>query len=76
MAFIRIQDHDNLVRDTGSGAVINNNKVEYENYLARRKANLNMKDELKKNSDDISKIQDDLTEVKELLLTLLKQGKN
>lgn len=73
---VRIKTNDSLVRDLNSGAVINTNRTEYENYLARRKKNTDVSAQLKKNCDEISEIKNELSEVKELLLAMLKQGNN
>jgi hypothetical protein len=76
MDYVKIKSSNNLVRDMNSGAVINTNKAEYENYLARRKTNAEVKQQLRQNSDDISCIKNELSEVKEMLLTLIKQESN
>ena len=76
MDYVKIKSSSSLVRDMNSGAVINTNKAEYENYLAKRKTNAEVKEQLRQNSDDISCIKNELTEVKEMLLALIKQESN
>lgn len=73
MKLVQIQSREYLARDVSSGAVINTNKVEYENYLARKKANADVKARIEQNSKDIDGIKNDLTEVKEMLMLLIKQ---
>ena len=73
---VKIKTNDSLARDLSSGAVINTNKTEYENYISRRKRNSEVNEQLKKNCDEISEIKNELSEVKDLLLAMLKQESN
>ena len=73
MEIVQIKNRENLVRDVNSKAVINTNRTEYENYLSRRKNGQDMKARIDKNCDDIDCIKRDLTEVKEMLMLLIKQ---
>jgi wobble nucleotide-excising tRNase len=73
MEFVRIQDSDSLVRDLSSGAVINTNTTDYQNYLARKNSSKDMKQQIKQNSDKIEKIESDLSEIKQLLITLINK---
>jgi hypothetical protein len=73
METVKIKDRDNLVRDITSRAVINTNKTDYENYIARRKAGNDMKSRIDQNCKDIDCIKQDLTEVKQMLMLLIKQ---
>ena len=73
MEIVQIKNRENLVRDVSSKAVINTNRTEYENYLSRRKNGQDMKARIDKNCDDIDCIKRDLTEVKEMLMLLIKQ---
>lgn len=73
MDIVEIKNRDNLVRDMSSKAIINTNKAEYENYLARKKQSQDMKSRLDQNCKDIDCIKSDLSEVKNMLLMLIKQ---
>lgn len=73
MEFVRIQDSDSLVRDLTSGAIINTNTTDYQNYLARKNSSKDMKQQIKQNSDKIEKIESDLSEIKQLLITLINK---
>jgi hypothetical protein len=70
---LEIQDSDSLVRDLSSGAVINTNTTDYQNYLARKNSSKDMKQQIKQNSDKIEKIESDLSEIKHLLITLINK---
>jgi glutaredoxin 2 len=73
MEFVRIQDSDSLVRDLSSGAVINTNTTDYQNYLAKKNSSKNMKQQIKQNSEKIEQIESDLSEIKQLLITLINK---
>lgn len=73
MEFVKIQDSDSLVRDLTSGAVINTSATDYQNYLIKRNANKQIKEEIKQNSDKIKQIESDVSEIKQLLITLINK---
>jgi hypothetical protein len=70
--FVKIKDKDGLVRDLSSGAVINTNRTDRENYLQRRNATKELNQQIKQNTDKIEKIESDVTEIKEMLAMLIK----
>ena len=37
MDYVKVKDHDHLMRNTQSNCIVNTNKAEYEEYLTRRK---------------------------------------
>ena len=73
MEFVKIQDSDSLIRDLSSGAVINTNTTDYQNYLARKNSSKDMKQQIKQNSDKIKQIESDVSEIKQLLITLINK---
>jgi hypothetical protein len=70
--FVKIQNKDGLIRDLSSGAVINTNRTDLENYLQKRNAAKELNQQIKQNSDKIEKIESDVTEIKEMLAMLIK----
>ena len=70
--FVKIQNKDGLLRDLSSGAVINTNRTDYENYLQRKTASKELQQQIKQNSDKIEKIESDLDEIKQMLIMLIK----
>ena len=70
--FVNIQNKEGLVRDLSTGAVINTNRTDYENYLQRKNAAKELNNQIKQNSDKIEKIESDVTEIKEMLAMLIK----
>jgi wobble nucleotide-excising tRNase len=73
MEFVKIQDSDGLVRDLSSGAVINTNTTDYQNYLAKKNSSKDMKQQIKQNADKIKQIESDVSEIKQLLITLINK---
>jgi len=55
--FVKIKDKDGLVRDLSSGAVINTNRTDLENYLQKRNAAKELNQQIKQNADKIEKIE-------------------
>jgi hypothetical protein len=70
--FVKIQNKEGLVRDLSSGAVINTNRTDRENYLQKRNATKELNQQIKQNTDKIEKIESDVTEIKEMLAMLIK----
>lgn len=73
MQTVKIQDSDSLVRDLASGAIINTNNVEYENYLNKRNAAKQMREKIKQNTDEIAEIKSEISEIKQLLISLINK---
>ena len=61
---IPIEGHKNLCRDEETGAILNTDTVEYNNYIRMRNEKLKQKNEL----DEMKKV---LSEIKSLLKELL-----
>ena len=70
--FVKIQNKDGLIRDLSSGAVINTNRTDRENYLQKRNAAKELNQQIKQNADKIEKIESDVTEIKKMLAMLIK----
>lgn len=73
MEFVKIKDSDSLVRDLSSGALINTNTIDYQNYLTKTNSNKEMKQQIKKNSDKIEQIESDVSEIKQMLISLINK---
>ena len=71
MSYIKVKNNQNLVRDTESNCIINTNKSEYEQYLARKQqkqSEVNKVDNLER---DISTLRNEITEIKDMLRSLV-----
>lgn len=71
--FLKVAGHDGLVRDVGSKAIVNTNQSEYERYIASRKAQQERQEQLDRHERDINSIKTDITEIKAMMLELLRK---
>jgi hypothetical protein len=67
---IEIQDKDGLVRDMSSGAILNTNRADYENYLSRKQQTKQAKQEMAKHAEEINNLKNDISEIKQMLILL------
>lgn len=65
---IPVEGHKNLFRDEKSGAIVNCDTQEYNQYVK-------MKSEKKKQKDEIEKIKNDISEIKILLKEMINGSK-
>jgi len=61
---IPIEGHKNLYRDEKTGAILNTDNIEYNNYIR-------MRDEKLKQKNEIDNLKKELSEIKTLLKELL-----
>ena len=72
MEFVRVKDHENLVRDPMSNSIINTNVGEYEEYLSRRDAANKAKDSEVTMKEDLDNLKGEINEIKSLLKELVR----
>ena len=71
MSYIKVKNNNHLYRDTESNCIINTNRSEYEQYLARKQqkqSEVNKVDNLER---DISTLRNEITEIKDMLRSLV-----
>jgi DeoR/GlpR family transcriptional regulator of sugar metabolism len=71
--FVHIKAKDGLVRDMSSGAVLNTNQTEFENYLARKSQSKQAKEQIAKQAEEINNIKNEICEIKQMLVALLNK---
>lgn len=64
--FVKIQDHEELVRDNNSSAVLNVDNQALEQYKARRRKQ-------REKNEEIENLKQDVSEIKSLLYKLLEK---
>jgi hypothetical protein len=72
--FAKVKDHENLVRDMNSKAILNTDRLALQDYYQKReqaKKELSEKTESKQRLD---KIENDMAEIKNLLTQLVGRG--
>ena len=70
MKHTNVEGHADLVRDNSTGAILNNDTSQYNQYLslrAKRKQGTNRIDNME---DDLKSLKDDINEIKSLLRAL------
>ena len=72
MAKLRVEGHENLIRDTSSNAVINSSTSEYRIYMAKYRAREQQSDELRNACKEINSLKAELREIKSLIKGLVK----
>jgi hypothetical protein len=73
--FLKVEGHASLVRDTTTGAILNNNRTEYEEYLYRKRLAEARESEISQHTEEINSMKNELSEIKKLLKELLSINK-
>ena len=71
MEFVKVKDHDNLVRDPLSNGIINTNNSDYDEYIARRDAAKVQKEKSSTMEEDLANLKGEINEIKSLLKELV-----
>ena len=70
MNYSNVEGHTDLIRDNSTGAILNNDKSEYENYIRMRAKRKEGTDRIDNMEDDLKSLKDDINEIKTLLRAL------
>ena len=71
MSYIKVKNNNHLYRDTESNCIINTNKSEYEQYLARKQQKQSEVNKVDNLARDISTLRNEITEIKDMLRSLV-----
>jgi predicted transcriptional regulator len=63
----KVEGHSNLYRDQKTGAIINSNSTEYNNYVQDRISKINNNQRLEDLENNVQNMRNDLEEIKSLL---------
>ena len=66
-----VKGHFDLARDPNNGSIINVNKTEYNQYLARREVKSEKTQKVQNIEDELANMKGDIDEIKSLLKELL-----
>ncbi len=69
---IKVKDHPNLQRDPSSNGIINTNKSDYDEYIARREAANKEKEKSSNMEEDLANLKGEINEIKSLLKELVR----
>ncbi len=67
----KVNEYPNLVKDSGTKAVINTDQLSYESYVAQRNYREKVQTSTNHLEQEINNIKSEMTEIKSLLLQLL-----
>ena len=71
--FVKIKDHDYLLRDPVSNSIMNTNDSEYDEYIGRRDAAQKAKDQSVNMESDLANLKGEMNEIKSLLKELVSK---
>ncbi len=69
--FIKVKDHQNLMRDPLSNGILNDNQSDYDEYVARRDAANKAKEKSSNMEEDLANLKGEINEIKSLLKELV-----
>lgn len=72
---LKVEGHNNLVRDRRTGVILNTNKTEIENARKRNKVNQEKQEHIDSLTEEVRGLKEDMSQIKELLFRLA-EGNN
>ncbi len=69
--YLKVEGHEDLVRDNTSKAILNTNKQAYEIAIKRATEARRQRDEIRETTREINNIKSEMTEIKTLLKELV-----
>ena len=76
MKLVKVENSKSLCRDVTSGAIVNTNNEEFRTYMELKMKKLNELNEKKLQEDKINTLEKEVSEIKQLLLQLVKEKKD
>lgn len=75
MEYLRVEGHNELLRDPITNSIINTNMSEYQQYIARRNVKTEENQKVQTIEEDVASMKEDLDEIKFLLRSLVNGSK-
>jgi hypothetical protein len=75
MKYLKVKDHNDLVRDVNTHSIINTNVNEYQRYLSMKREKQNESKRMKDVENDLENIKSDINEIKSLLRRLIDESR-
>ena len=72
--YLKVEGHNNLVRDTSTNGIINTDKTGYRSYIELRKVKNKNLNRIDKIESDLNSLKNDINDIKSLLLNLSKNN--
>lgn len=74
MEYLKIEGHENLIRDSKTNSIINTNMNEYNEYITRKRSKSEENKKIDDLESDVANIKDDINEIKVLLRRLVNES--
>ena len=71
MELVKVKNHENLSRDPFTNGIVNTNKSQYDEYIARREAANKEKEKSSNMEEDLANLKGEINEIKSLLKELV-----
>tara|TARA_B100000427_G_scaffold173228_1_gene143973 strand:- start:101 stop:325 length:225 start_codon:yes stop_codon:yes gene_type:complete len=71
MELVKVKNHENLGRDPFTNGIVNTNKSQYDEYIARREAANKEKEKSSNMEEDLANLKGEINEIKSLLKELV-----
>ena len=68
--YAKVKDHNHLVRDINSKAVLNTDKVGLNDYMMKREIAKKQKEEQSETKMRVAQLEQDMSEIKNLLIEI------
>ena len=75
MKHLKVEGHNNLLRDSKTGAIINNDKSGFSSYMMNRKIKDEESIRIQNYERDLANIRDEISELKALVKEALNGSK-
>lgn len=76
MSFIKVEGHDDLVRDEKTNAIVNTNSMEYKKYIEAKSAMAARRQQINNQTEEIRQLKQEVSELKSLLTELLRVSRD
>ncbi len=73
---LKVEGHENLVRDVRSKAIVNTNSSEYKIYMSRFRTREKQGDEIRNTIKEINNLKQELYEIKSLIKNMVNKDGN
>ena len=72
MELVKVKNHENLSRDPFTNGIVNTNKSQYDEYIARRESADKAKEKSSNMEEDLANLKGEINEIKSLLKELVR----
>ena len=75
MHYLKIEGHNELLRDPITNSIVNTDMTEYQQYITRRNVKNEENQKVQNLEEDVASMKEDLNEIKSLLRSLVNGSK-